>query len=152
MRDNGASWVVVQFVWLAAILVTPDGGLRWPGELSSVSQITGLLIGGVGAALVGMSAMFLGRNLTVFPRPKTDGTLTQTGVYAFVRHPMYGGVILGSVGLALLRTNVVALILALGLVVFFDRKATREETWLAQQFPDYAAYRQRVRKLIPFVY
>ena len=33
-----------------------------------------------------------------------------------------------------------------------DLKTRREEKWLARKFPEYAAYRQQVRKLIPFVY
>ena len=38
------------------------------------------------------------------------------------------------------------------LFVFFDVKARREEAWLVAAFPGYAAYRRRVRKLIPLVY
>ena len=38
------------------------------------------------------------------------------------------------------------------LLAFFDVKSRREERWLTEKFPDYAAYRTRVHKLIPFVY
>jgi protein-S-isoprenylcysteine O-methyltransferase Ste14 len=38
------------------------------------------------------------------------------------------------------------------LLVFFDRKATREEIWLSEKFPGYAPYRSRVKKLIPWIY
>ena len=38
------------------------------------------------------------------------------------------------------------------LFVFLDAKSRREERWLAERFPAYADYQQRVRKLIPFLY
>ena len=38
------------------------------------------------------------------------------------------------------------------LSVFLDLKSRREESWLLARFPTYAAYRRRVRKLIPFIY
>jgi protein-S-isoprenylcysteine O-methyltransferase Ste14 len=41
---------------------------------------------------------------------------------------------------------------ALLLGCFFDLKARREEAWLLDAYPGYAAYRARVRKLVPFIY
>jgi protein-S-isoprenylcysteine O-methyltransferase Ste14 len=36
--------------------------------------------------------------------------------------------------------------------VLIEVKVRQEEQWLLERFPGYAAYRRRVRKLIPFVY
>jgi len=36
--------------------------------------------------------------------------------------------------------------------VFLDVKSRREEKWLSDKFSTYAAYKKRVRKLIPFIY
>jgi len=36
--------------------------------------------------------------------------------------------------------------------MFFDVKAKKEETWLIEKFPDYANYRNSVKKLIPWIY
>jgi protein-S-isoprenylcysteine O-methyltransferase Ste14 len=41
---------------------------------------------------------------------------------------------------------------AILLFVFFDVKSRREERLLEAKFPEYAEYRKRVRKLVPFVY
>jgi protein-S-isoprenylcysteine O-methyltransferase Ste14 len=38
------------------------------------------------------------------------------------------------------------------LFALLDIKSRHEERWLAQKFPEYAAYQRRVRKLIPFLY
>lgn len=69
-----------------------------------------------------------------------------------IRHPIYTGLSLCAFGWSLLHGSVLSLICTLALVVFFDIKARREERWLAVKFDGYAAYRQRVRKLIPFIY
>ncbi len=39
-----------------------------------------------------------------------------------------------------------------GLAPLLDARAQREERWLRQQFPEYAAYQQRVRRFIPWIY
>ncbi len=69
-----------------------------------------------------------------------------------MRHPIYSGLIIGAAGWALINVSVITLVYALGLFVFFDAKSRREERMLAAKFPAYAAYQQRVRKLMPFVY
>ena len=40
----------------------------------------------------------LGRNLSPFPRPIVNGNLTTSGIYSFIRHPMYYSLILISFG------------------------------------------------------
>ena len=62
------------------------------------------------------------------------------------------GVILLALGWAFYVEGALTLAYAVLTVVFFDIKTRREENWLMRRFPEYAAYRQRVRKLIPFVY
>jgi protein-S-isoprenylcysteine O-methyltransferase Ste14 len=137
-----------QVLLLLAIFFAPrqfEGLPALPDFLAGVSAVAGVVIGAAGLALVGVSALHLGRNLTVFPRPKADGALTQTGVYGIVRHPMYGGVLLSALGWSLLRASLPGVILSLLLGLFFDRKARREEVWLVEKYPEYTEYRTRVR-------
>jgi len=146
---RGENWVAVQIVLLLVILLCPS----WPDGLgSTVSVLIGVVVGIVGLLIVLLSASSLGSTLSVFPRPLDDGRLTQTGLYALVRHPIYCGVILSALGWAIFRASAPALIVTLILAIFFDRKAAREEIWLTQKYPEYSAYRQRVHKLIPFIY
>jgi protein-S-isoprenylcysteine O-methyltransferase Ste14 len=75
-----------------------------------------------------------------------------TGPYRLVRNPIYSGLIFGAFGYALWVNGWLTLGYALLLFIFFDIKSRKEERWLAEKFPDYGAYQQRVRKLIPWVY
>jgi protein-S-isoprenylcysteine O-methyltransferase Ste14 len=55
-------------------------------------------------------------------------------------------------GWALLNGGWLGLAAAALMAVFFNAKAGVEERWMLGRFPEYAGYRQRVRKLIPFIY
>lgn len=114
------------------------------------------LVGGVlffaGIVLAATGAANLGKNLTPLPRPNEKGTLIVTGAFRLVRHPIYGGITLIAFGWGLWLHSWLTILYALLLFAFFDIKSRREEQWLVEKFPEYAAYRKRVRKLIPFVY
>jgi protein-S-isoprenylcysteine O-methyltransferase Ste14 len=94
----------------------------------------------------------LGRGLTPLPYPKDGAGLVQTGPFALIRHPIYGGGLMLALGFALMIQSWLTLGYAAVLFAFLDGKSRREERWLAEKYPEYASYQRRVRKLIPFVY
>ena len=152
---HGEWYVVIQFVLFALVALGPRAWPGWPSWVAPFSWlgwITGVLVGGLGGLLVLSGVFGLGSSLTAVPYPKDDATLVMTGPYRFVRHPIYAGLILAALGWALLRNGWLTLVYALILFIFFDIKSRREEQWLGQKYPDYAAYRQCVHKLIPFIY
>jgi protein-S-isoprenylcysteine O-methyltransferase Ste14 len=152
-ESRGERWVVVQLILLSALLFAPAiAPERWSPSAADLTRPLGLSIGALGILIVALAARYLGRNLTIFPKPKADGYMTERGIYRFVRHPMYCGVILCALGWSLWQTSGAALIISFALLIFFDRKAAQEERWLQAQYPEYAAYRRRVKKLLPFIY
>ena len=150
---RGESYVAVQMVLVLLVLVGPRFGAG-VGEppWSTITTAAGSLIGGAGLILCLAGVQRLGRNLTPLPRPKHDATLVEDGVYAVVRHPIYGGLSLAALGWALAWRSPVTLGLSVLLFLFFELKSRREEQWLRQRFPRYAAYQHRVKKLIPLIY
>lgn len=115
----------------------------------SVTGSISLILGGV---LSTMGSLKLGANLTALPYPKDGSILIEVGPYRWVRHPIYGGVILAAFGWGLWVHSWLTLGYALILLIFLDIKSRREEQWLRDIFPDYINYQKRVRKLIPFIY
>jgi protein-S-isoprenylcysteine O-methyltransferase Ste14 len=106
----------------------------------------------VGGVLFVVGLVRLGRGLTPLPYPKDGAELIQTGPFALVRHPIYSGALVLALGWALYVQGWLTLGYVVVLFVFLDVKSRREERWLAEKFPAYAAYQRRVRKLVPFVY
>jgi len=94
----------------------------------------------------------LGQNLTPLPYPKPEGQLVQTGLYGIVRHPLYSSILFAELGYAIGQLSLSHLGTMLLLFLLLNDKARREEVWLRERYPDYAAYQQRVKKLIPFLF
>jgi protein-S-isoprenylcysteine O-methyltransferase Ste14 len=84
---------------------------------------------------------------------KIDHQLIQTGPYAYLRHPIYTGLLSAIAGTALLIgewRGVAALLIA---IFELSRKAAKEEALLASEFGSrYEEYRQRTGFLIPRVH
>lgn len=150
---RGGWWVMAQIPLLIAAFVVP---VLWQatvqGALPSLLSLLGFLMLGAGAAVVLAGFVTLGEMLTPFPMPRARGRLRQHGIYAWVRHPVYAGLLLAVLGLVLWRWSAPGLLMWAVLAVFFDRKAAYEERLLIRRFPAYRAYLRRVRRFVPGVY
>ena len=152
LGPRGEGWVLIQGVLL--VLVAAAGwslGPDWSGPARIAGVLVGiaLIAGGIILAVRGVAD--LGRAMTPLPRPREDAALVETGAYALVRHPIYGGLILAAFGWAILWASIMAVFLAALLALFFRLKSTREERWLELRYPDYTAYRARTRRFIPWI-
>lgn len=106
---------------------------------------------GIGFALI--ARLYLGRNWSGIVAIKVDQQLIPRGPYSLTRHPIYTGMLVAALGSAIAIGEVGGL---LGLVLIttgFLLKVHLEEIYLSQQFGSkYAAYRQHVKTLIPFLW
>lgn len=94
----------------------------------------------------------IGRNWGMPMSLREGHELVTTGPYAYVRHPIYSGLMLAMVGTALALTPLWMIIFPLYFAYFLFSARTEEKMMLAQ-FPDaYPAYRRRTKMLIPFVF
>jgi len=142
---RGEALVVAQLALLACVAF-PPGPVQ---QLLDGTSIAVLLAGGVYLA----SSLFdLGRNLSPLPAPRKTHELVTKGAYATVRHPMYAGVLLAVLGLAGVTHSGARLALAALLWYVLDEKASIEEAALSERYPEYNAYKAKVKKFIPFIY
>ena len=91
-------------------------------------------------------------NFSVYPEPIDGFRLITSGPYRWVRHPMYSSLLLMMAGIALYNAhwlNALGFVLVLSAVL---GKLTLEERYLGDAVADYRDYRERTRKLIPYVY
>ncbi|MFH2072487.1 MAG: methyltransferase, partial [Actinomycetota bacterium] len=83
----------------------------------------------------------------------SESALVERGVYRVVRHPIYGGIVLGSLGAGIFDGNLPASWASVALMASLWTKAGPEAGRLLARHPDYADYRGRVRgRLIPWVF
>ena len=155
LGPRGEGWVAGQLVILSGIGFAGLAALpaaEWSGTPRLVEVGLGAIAIGVGAFSVLRGLRDLGTGMSPFPRPTGANQLVESGAYTYVRHPVYAGLLLASLGWGLVTGSLVVIGLALLLFVWFDLKSRREEVWLAARHPRYAAYRARTRRFLPFVY
>ena len=87
----------------------------------------------------------LGRNLSPFPRPIVNGNLTTSGIYSFIRHPMYYSLILISFGFFITKLSFYYLFLTISLALIIKLKIILEEKYLNKKFKNYFIYTDKVK-------
>ncbi len=150
--ERGEWYVVAQAGLFFMAVFGPLSGWGWSFPASILALAAGSVFLLLGSLLFITGILRLGANLSALPYPKPESTFVENGPYRIVRHPMYSGAILIAFGWAFVIHNWLALGIALVVFVFFDFKSRREEAWLKEKFQGYAAYQQRVRKLVPLLY
>ena len=123
-----------------------------------------LLPSSLAATSIGLCLMILGLSISVWARRhlgrywsgritlKEDHKVIKSGPYAFVRHPIYSGLILAFLGTAA-TIGTVRSFLGFSMIVFsMVGKLMLEERWLCAHLgAEYEQYRQQVKALIPLV-
>jgi protein-S-isoprenylcysteine O-methyltransferase Ste14 len=106
----------------------------------------------VGFGFAWWARLHLGQLWSAFVTRKAGHRIVDTGPYGIVRHPIYTGIILATVALAIIKGTVTAIIGALLIALGFWVKARLEEGFLREQLgaEAYDAYRNRVPMLVPF--
>jgi protein-S-isoprenylcysteine O-methyltransferase Ste14 len=148
--SRGGWWVAGQFALLVMIVAAPNASSSRPDRRAAIRCVGASLLAAA-AAILTVGALKLGKNLTPYPRPLEESSLVTTGIYRYVRHPLYFGVILAAFGIALIKTSPVVIVLTTALLALLNAKASREEAWLSEKFADYETYRRQSWKIIPFI-
>lgn len=105
----------------------------------------------IGVSLAIWARVHLGRNWSPRPAVKERHELVTTGPYAYVRHPIYTGLILMAFAVALTGSIWGICIFVVASLVFTLR-IDKEEKIMLGLFPnEYPDYRKRTKALIPFI-
>ena len=157
-RESRAQRLRYSILLIAAYFLLIRGHrLPYPLSARVIPHMEVIAWAGAGLCVAGLSfciwaRVTLGRNWSGAVTLKEGHELIERGAYRLVRHPIYTGLI------AMFLATVIVLGHAggiAGLVLVFISfwiKLSDEERVMLKQFPDqYAAYQQRVKRIIPFV-
>ncbi len=89
-------------------------------------------------------------NLNIVPTLKQRHQLITTGIYAYIRHPMYSSVLLFCLALTLSNIHLYALLVMLVLLIDLIMKSNFEEKLLAERFEQYKNYKTDTGRFLPF--
>ena len=110
--------------WLDIRLV-PDVPAMW---------VSGLVLTAIGVGISIWARLSLGSNWSGMVTLKKDHELVRTGLYRWIRHPIYTGILLGMVGSAMIRGHLRGWMGILVVLAAFYFKARREERFLREEF------------------
>ncbi len=114
-------------------------------QVSSLSYLVGVLIITIALIILLFAIKDLGRNLSPFPRPINNSNLVTSGIYRFMRHPMYYSLIFISFGVFILKLSVYYLFLSISLGLIIKFKISLEEQYLKNKFKKYLLYKNEVK-------
>lgn len=112
-------------------------------------QWVGLIFAIAGVNISVISLLALNRSLSPFPTPKENAELIQTGIYKYVRHPIYTGILFFTFGFSLFSENTFRLIIFVSLLILFKFKAQYEETLLQKKYSNYGEYTKKTGMFLP---
>ena len=107
----------------------------------------------LGLLVFGWAVVSLGRsNFTIMPDPRAGNSLSQAGIYRFLRHPMYTAVLLCGAAVSFGAPSIWRWV-ALGMCfVVLLVKVRYEEGLLTAKHPDYQERMKGVARLVPGVW
>ncbi len=152
-RERGVGWVVAQgllFVFFLIAVFAGDAVADVPGLVFVWVIGVGVALGG--SALTVWAVVLHGPRLSPFPFPVDGAGVIESGPYQYVRHPMYSGIVLFTLGVGLAYGKPIVLLSSLTFLVFFVAKSGHEEDMMVKYVDGYRAYRSRVPwRIIPYL-
>ena len=131
----------------------PDGvlwGHTLIGSYGHLGMIVGAALGVIGLILIlaGWRTIYK----AYWSKDRGEGALVTGGIYRYIRHPQYTGLMLLSLGMILDWATLPTLILLPVMAVVYYRLARREENDMIAEFGDeYRAYMLKTRRFIPYI-
>jgi protein-S-isoprenylcysteine O-methyltransferase Ste14 len=149
MSDKNKSnlLVSIQFLLLVVIIGVPLP--RFGEDFPDWGIAIGSVLVWVGLIILALSIFKLGGSLTASPIPKNDSVLKTDGLYKWMRHPIYSGLIATGLGLAIESESLLNILVALALIALLTYKAKWEESFLLERYPEYRTYMSKTGRFVP---
>lgn len=142
---KGKFLVFLQF-FLIFLMILPIGA-------STNTMVYGLIVSGLGIT-VGLLALSINRvgNFNIRPDLKVDGRLVTSGIYAYIRHPMYTSVLLSMLGIVVIYPMPYEYLFYGLLVLTLLTKLFYEEHLWKCESAEYIEYCTSTKRIIPYIF
>ena len=113
----------------------------------------GLFTAALGYTLIFLSGLALGKQYSAEVTIQKDHQLITFGIYQYLRHPRYAGVLSLAIGLSLLFRTWAGLLIAGILLLVLLLRIKDEEMMLSKEFgQEWEQYCQKSWRILPFIY
>ncbi len=155
-EDRRNRWIFVPFtvISLAMAVLPPylDGRNLWTTD-EAVTPYIGLALFTLGGVLRIAPVFVLGSRFTGLVAIQEGHHLETGGLYRFIRHPSYAGLLLSIAGYVLVFRCWLGLLLVAAMLAVLVARMDAEEALLEGEFgEEYTSYKRRTWRLVPWVY
>ena len=148
MKRKDIIYVAIQLILFTAYAFSPGKQIV---AIPNVVRYAALGIAILGIIILLLALLQLNKNLSPFPTPKQGAQLVTNGLYHWVRHPIYSGIILFSYAYAIYSFSWLRLLIACLLWLLFNLKSSYEEKLLSEKFYTYTDYQKNTPRFFPFL-
>jgi protein-S-isoprenylcysteine O-methyltransferase Ste14 len=141
---RGKVLVAIQFLCLTVLAFIPYSHKR-----TSLTDVSGKILIFVALIILFIAGVNLRPALTIMPEPKNGAPFITKGIYKFIRHPMYLGVILIAIGVTLIKLSLVGVVFTAILIIDLEIKHRYEDRLLLEKWPQAREYQRTVGALFP---
>lgn len=138
--------MLAQFLLFALYFMDPIELLMNLPEWISYVSIPFLVIG---VLVIAMGIIHLNDNLTALPSPKKNAELISNGIYKYVRHPIYLGILISMFAFSFYALCGFKLLISFLLTLVFYFKSVLEEKYLVERFEAYQLYKENTGRFLP---
>lgn len=142
-------FVGIQFI-LFAIYIVPFSYMNFSSLM--LFKIIGIALVIIGIIMGLLSVLQLSKNLSPFPTPVAGGSLIQTGLYKYIRHPIYTSILFTFIGYGLYTASGYKLGVTVVLFTLFEFKSRYEEEKLSAIFSEYQVYKKSTGRFLPRIF
>lgn len=143
---KGRILVAIQFAFILGIGLMHGADAFGEAELPNS---VGTALFGIGVVVMVAGVRGLGNSATTNPVPRAEGTLVETGIYSYVRHPIYTGLLTLTLGLCISSGVLGKFVFWVLLTALLTYKLRWEETLLLAKYSGYAKYQKQVPAIFP---
>jgi protein-S-isoprenylcysteine O-methyltransferase Ste14 len=137
-------YVTIQFACIIWLLLQVD-----MQQVNALHIVLLFVVAAIGAwAVISMRL----DNINIVPALKDNHRLVTTGIYRYIRHPMYACVLLFSAVLLGTSFNWINSAVFGILLVDLWLKLRHEERLLSERFPEYRDYQKKTKMIIPYIH
>jgi protein-S-isoprenylcysteine O-methyltransferase Ste14 len=152
--EKQAGWWRIQILLIAvaiAFFMVNHDTILWSYTLTTgiIADIVTL----IGLIIILWARIVLGGNWSTTAVLKENQELIQNGPYRYVRHPIYSGLMLMILGMAIYYGRTIGFVVFIISFIASCLRARQEEKLLTRHFPEeYPNYKARVKAFIPFLF
>jgi protein-S-isoprenylcysteine O-methyltransferase Ste14 len=155
VRRQRLAVVVIQVISIAMVIAAPYGDRRNIAVLTEGGNLRyiGLVMFSLGLIVTTWAEAKLGKLFSTEVTIQKGHKLVTGGLYQYLRHPRYLGMLVFSIGISLVFRSWLTLLLVTAMTLVLLWRIHDEEALMHEEFgSDWEAYSQRSWRLIPFVY